>query len=119
LVDTGSRVVAVDDDPARAAAALAGRLGVFKLVVTDAAGGWGRSFATFDDLGHGAAERPAVAEAVRTALDAGVVGVNVCRSEDLDTELFTFDGAGTLFTADPYVLVDRLRADDLAVVEQL
>ncbi|HET8929200.1 MAG TPA: GNAT family N-acetyltransferase [Acidimicrobiales bacterium] len=119
LEDTGVRVVGVDGDPAGPAAALAGRLGVFKLVVTDAAGGWGRSFASLDDLDADATTRPLVAEAIRDALENGVGGVNVCRAEDLDIELFTFDGAGTLFTADAYVQVTPLRADDLGVVEQL
>jgi amino-acid N-acetyltransferase len=119
LEDTGVQVIGVDDDPAGHAADLAGRLGVAKLAITDAGGGWGRSFASADDLGEGAATRPVVADAVRRALVGGVGGVNVCRAVDLDVELFTFDGAGTLFSSDAYVQVSRLRADDLAVVEQL
>lgn len=117
--ERGMSVVEVGGDPALPSADLASRLGVFKLVVTDHLGGWGRSFAALDDLGDGAAERPVVAEAVGRALHGGVGGVNVCRAADLDTELFTFDGAGTLFSSDAYVQVTRLRADDLAVVEQL
>lgn len=119
LEDTGIRVVGVDDEPAGPAAALAGRLGVTKLVITDAAGGWGRSFASIDDLWDRAGDRPAVARAVREALESGVGGVNVCRATDLEVELFTFDGAGTLFTSSAYVQITRLRADDLRVVEQL
>lgn len=118
LEDTGVRVIGVTEDPAVPAARLAGRLGVFKLVVTDAAGGRGKSFASLDDL-DARSGADLVAAAVRGALQAGVGGVNVCRAEDLDTELFTFDGAGTLFTADAYVQITSLGADDLAVVEQL
>ncbi|MGN6693920.1 MAG: GNAT family N-acetyltransferase, partial [Aquihabitans sp.] len=37
----------------------------------------------------------------------------------IDHELFTFDGAGTLFTSGSYVALDRLRVDDLPAVERL
>ncbi len=119
LEDRGVRVIGVHDDPAGPAADLAGRLGVAKLAITDSGGGWGRSFASAEDLDDGAGTRPVVADAVRRALEGGVGGVNVCRAVDLDVELFTFDGAGTLFSSDAYVQVSRLRADDLTVVEQL
>ncbi len=119
LEDTGRRVVATPGDPAGPAAAVAGRLGVHKLVITDPAGGCGRSFASRADLETPGVLTPELVDAVRAALDGGVGGVNLCRSADLDTELFTFDGAGTLFTADTYVLVNRLRAADLGVVTQL
>lgn len=119
LEDTGLRVVGVDGDPALRAAELAVALGVSKLVLTDAAGGLAKSFASLEDLDRTALSRPVVAQAVREALEGRVAGVNVCRAVDLDTELFTFDGAGTLFTIDAYVQVARLGADDLPVVEQL
>ncbi len=117
--DTGLGIVTVDGDPAFQAADLPRRLGVSKLVLTDPAGGWDRSFASASDLASARAARATVAEAAHLALQGGVDGVNLCRIADLDTELFTFDGAGTLFTAEAYVRVTPLGADDLPVVEQL
>lgn len=119
LEDTGLGIVTVDGDPAPVAARLACRLGVTKLVITDPSGGSDRSFAAATDLEALAAVAPVVAEAAGEALACGVDGVNVCRIADLDTELFTFDGAGTLFTAEAYVRTTPLRADDLPVVGQL
>lgn len=119
LTDTGCCLVGFEGDPAGVAASVACRLGVVKLVLTDPAGGWGRSFGSLDDLATEESARAEVQAAVRSALAGGVGGVNVCRAVDLDTELFTFDGAGTLFTADAYVRVTPLKADDLAMVEQL
>ncbi len=112
-------VVGIDADVAPAAADVAVRLGVSKLVITDPEGGWGPSFASEEDLGDDGSPRPIVAGAIRRALAGGVDGVNLCRFEDLDTELFTFDGAGTLFTADAYLSVSPLVADDFPVVEGL
>ena len=58
--------------------------------------------------------------AVRTwRSDGGVTNVNLCRPEDIDRELFTFDGAGTLFTSGGYVELGPLRVDDLPAVERL
>lgn len=119
LEDTGVRVVGTETDPVKAAAQLAGRLGVYKLVLIDDRPDWGGSFASVDDLEPIASDRPTAVQAITRALNDGVGGVNVCRADDLDTELFTFDGAGTLFTADAYVQVTRIGADDLPAVEQL
>ncbi|NLD76059.1 MAG: GNAT family N-acetyltransferase [Acidimicrobiales bacterium] len=110
------------------AARLAAALRALKLVVTDEAGGWGRpprSFAdvsTHRDAYHsqlGERQGGAVVEAIETALAGGVVSVNLCRAVDIDRELFTFDGAGTLFTSGGYVEVVPLSVDDLAAVEDL
>lgn len=128
LSDRGVAVVSSDhadgsEDVSRLAAALAVRLRADKLVLTDPAGGWGsppRSFAGAADLeGSTASPRPAIIAAVRSALDGGVQSVNLCRFGDLDEELFTFDGAGTLFTADAYLQVRPLSLDDLPVFEEL
>ena len=133
LDERGVAVVDVGDDVtsdiACAAAQLATRLRADKLVLTDAGGGWGtptRSFADLEDLDgavdtdeSAVTERRPVMQAVREALAGGVSSVNLCRIDDLDTELFTFDGSGTLFTHDGYIRVAPLTLDDLPVVEEL
>jgi amino-acid N-acetyltransferase len=129
IADGAEVVVAVE--PGRelpVAAELAAALRARKLVVTDPDGGWGippRSFA--DLVTHAGAFEAQLAErrggavvaAVRTALDGGATNVNLCRPEDLDRELFTFDGAGTLFTSGGYLELGPLRVDDLPAVERL
>lgn len=109
---------------ARLAVALHAR----KLVITDPAGGWGRPPRSFaDTTTHQAAfeqqladrQGGAVVDALTVALDGGVTNVNLCRAEDVDRELFTFDGAGTLFTSGGYVELGPLRVDDLGAVERL
>lgn len=76
-------------------------------------------------LRHGEAEwsglgdRRGLLVAVRAALEAGVPAVNLCRPEDIAEELFTYEGAGTLFTAGDYCHVDRLALDDYAQAERL
>src|SRR5699024_6557432 len=57
--------------------------------------------------------------AIEAALGGGVLSVNLCRPGDLDPDLFTFDGTGTLFTDGGYLRVEPLRVDDLAEVERL
>lgn len=131
LAITDRREVVVGADPGQGSA-VAARLAVSvrarKLVLTDDRGGWGlppRSFADIDT--HAEAFRTqladrqdgAVVAALQVALAGGVVNVNLCRAEDIDRELFTFDGAGTLFTSGSYVALDRLRVDDLPAVERL
>lgn len=113
---------------ARTAARLAVALRALKLVVTDPDGGWGRPPRSFADVVTHAvafeqqlAERQggAVVDALRAALAGGVRNVNLCRPLDLDRELFTFDGAGTLFTSGGYLEVSALRVDDLPSVQRL
>lgn len=110
------------------AAHIAASLRALKLVVTDDQGGWGRpprSFAdvrTHRDAYHrqlGDRQDGQVVEAVEVALAGGVTSVNLCRAADLEHELFTFDGTGTLFTSGGYVALAPLRIDDLAAVEEL
>ena len=57
--------------------------------------------------------------AAEAALRGGAYSVNLCRAEDLELELFTFDGAGTLLTLGGYLTLAELRVDDLPAVEAL
>jgi amino-acid N-acetyltransferase len=45
-------------------------------------------------------------------LSAGVAAVNLCTLSGVADELFTYDGSGTLFTREGYVVVRRLGLDD-------
>ena len=110
------------------AADLAAHLRALKLVLTDPGGGWGnpaRSFVDVHDPARGfeaaLADRQggAIVAAVRTALAGGVTSVNLCPPQDIDEELFTFDGVGSLFTSGDYLRLDPLRVDDLPAVEGL
>jgi N-acetylglutamate synthase-like GNAT family acetyltransferase len=67
----------------------------------------------------GLGDRRALLVAVHAALDGGVEAVNLCRPEDVAEELFTYEGAGTLFTAGDYCHVDRLALDDYVQAERL
>lgn len=126
-----SPVVVVETDPAAAttvAGQVAASLRALKLVLTDPEGGWGeppRSFADVQQPTQGfiqdlaARQHGRVVPAIEVALAGGVTSVNLCRAGDLDAELFTFDGTGTLFTSGGYIRLDRLRAVDLPEVLQL
>ncbi len=114
---------------AHVAAHLGAALRALKLVITDPGGGWGKPPRSFADMATHAeafdaqlADRQGgavVAALIAVALDGGVTNVNLCRPQDLDRELFTFDGAGTLFTSGGYVELGPLRVDDLPAVERL
>jgi amino-acid N-acetyltransferase len=129
-INDGGQVV-VEVSPGRelpVAAELAAAMRARKLVVTDPDGGWGRPARSFADLAtHAGAfssqlaqrQNGAVVAAVRTALEGGAVNVNLCRALELEEELFTFDGSGTLFTSGGYLDLGPLRADDLPAVERL
>lgn len=125
VVDASSGVPAADPAavPHLVAACFATRLGADKLVLTDGAGGWGDPVQSFVHLSDAPdlrlGDRPAIADAVCSALDGDVATVNLCRLGELREELFTFDGVGTLFTRDAYLRVSRLTIDDLPVVEEL
>jgi amino-acid N-acetyltransferase len=110
------------------------RMGVRKLVLIDEAGGLASesglvSFmdgAMLDELlRQGEAEwagighRRPLLEAVRAALRGGVASVNVVDLSGVARELFTYEGAGTLFTLEDYCRVERLRVDDFLEVEKL
>ncbi|HET6303878.1 MAG TPA: GNAT family N-acetyltransferase [Myxococcota bacterium] len=116
-------------DPAlpflRAVRELALRLGVFKLVLVDPAGGLVRedgvrlSFVDLVELRGLLKQQPPLAgrrepflREVRGMLLEGIPAVNVCTAAGLADELFTWGGSGTLFTRKRYVSVRRLGLDD-------
>jgi amino-acid N-acetyltransferase len=109
------------------AATVAARLGAHKLVLADPEGGFGSPRVSFIDADELAAtvhvgtgrERSALLAAIRAALAGGVTSVNVCRLAEIEAELFTYDGAGTLVTGESYLSVGPLRVDDFPAVERL
>lgn len=129
IATTDARVlVVVAEATVQAAARIAAGLGASKLVLTDPAGGWGDPPRSFAELRrHRRALERALAErstqglldAVDGALRGGAFSVNLCRPEDVELELFTFDGAGTLITLNGYLAISDLRVDDFAAVEDL
>jgi N-acetylglutamate synthase-like GNAT family acetyltransferase/acetylglutamate kinase len=114
---------------------VASRLRVHKLVLLDPEGGLkgadGKRISFMDEptlemlLGAGEAEwtglekRLQTVEAVRAALLAGVANVNLCSLDGAASELFTYEGSGTLFTLQDYCTVERLCVDDYEEVERL
>ena len=111
---------------------LAVRLGVFKVVWIDPAGGFtdrsGRrlSFVHLDELHELLAERRrhskrrrALLREIAAMLEGGVPAVNVCDLAGLDEELFTYAGSGTLFTRKRYVVVRELGLDDFDAAHDL
>ena len=117
------------------APALAVALRIPKLVLVDAQGGLLASQPTrlsFVDahvldtlLAQGQAEwsglgdRRTLLAAVRGALEGGVESVNLCTAEGIAVELFTYEGAGTLFTRGDYCHVAPLGLDEFAQAERL
>lgn len=114
---------------------ITGRLRIHKWVILDPGGGLrapgGTPISFMDDsvlvevlrVGEaewaGMNERRSVLEAVRHALRVGVQAVNLCALDQLATELFTYEGAGTLFTLEDYCRIERLGIDDFEEVERL
>jgi amino-acid N-acetyltransferase len=110
---------------------LAVRLGIHKLVVVDPRGGLTgpQGVRSFIDaplalrLAHSGAElggwRAGEIERIVEAVKAGVESVNLVAAEALEAELFTYEGAGTLVTADDYCRVAPLRVDDFAHAHDL
>lgn len=110
---------------------LAARLGVSKMVVVDERGGLDagsgtRSFVhasalarvcrADEDCGDWShAELMQLLAAVRSGVDA----VNLTTAEDVGEELFTYQGAGTLITAEEYCTVDRLGVEHFHEAERL
>ncbi len=56
--------------------------------------------------------RDVLLHAIRNMIDGGIPSVNVCASEQLAEELFTYAGAGMFFTRDRYAEVRPLGIDD-------
>ena len=113
---------------ARTAGAVCAYIRASKMVLTDPGGGWGtppRSYADIDahhdPLASHLAERRLddYVPAAQQALAGGAYSVNLCRAEDLEFELLTFDGRGTVLTQGRYLHVEPLRVDDLPAVEAL
>jgi N-acetylglutamate synthase-like GNAT family acetyltransferase len=110
---------------------LAVRLGVHKLVVVDPRGGLHsesvhRSFidgSTALRLAHSDVElggwRVGEVERIVATVRSGVEAVNLTTAEQVEAELFTYEGSGTLVTADDYCRVSTLRADDFAQAFEL
>lgn len=122
------------DSLARCAERIAVGLQVYKLVYLDPAGGLRQagtrlSFLTGPGL-HAllrpeqaetawiAARRPLL-EALYDALAGGVTSVSLCALADLEQELFTYEGGGTLFTRAEYCQIEKLGIDDFHEVETL
>jgi N-acetylglutamate synthase-like GNAT family acetyltransferase len=114
---------------AEACRELAARLRIGKLVWLDRAGGLvhpdGRriSFVHLAELSEllagGSHSRADLLREVKAMLEAGVAAVNVCTPEGLADELFTYAGAGTLFTRERYLEVRRLGIDDYDAADDL
>ncbi|MCX7620769.1 MAG: GNAT family N-acetyltransferase [Acidimicrobiales bacterium] len=115
------------DHVASLAAAIAARMGAPKLILADPRGGFGSPPVSFvdaadlaaDGLVNTAADQSATVSAITTALEGGVTSINVCRLSEIEAELFTYDGAGTLVTGESYLKIGPLRVDDFPAVERL
>jgi amino-acid N-acetyltransferase len=126
-------VSAVTDDPADFvvfARELASRLRVFKLLLLDRAGGLeGPDGARLPFvevkrmrrvLAHERLPlRRAIIRAARLAIEDGVASVNLVAPRDVYEEVFSFIGAGTLFTEHQYGDVRPVSIDDFEEVEAL
>ncbi len=118
------------DDLTVFARELASRLRVFKLLMLDRAGGLlgrdgeRRSFVEQKRIGRlirdiRSPARRAIVRAALDALDDGVGSVNLVAPRDVYEELFSFIGAGTLFTEMQYGFVRPVSIDDFEEVEAL
>lgn len=128
VTDSHVALAAAPGRVAEVAGTLAAGLRATKVVLTDPGGGWGDPPRSFADLqlfrrplqreldGRGIGHLLPAAE---QALRGSAYSVNLCRAEDLEAELFTFDGAGTLLTLGGYLALAELRVDDLPAVEAL
>jgi amino-acid N-acetyltransferase len=118
------------DDLTVFARELASRLRVFKLLMLDRAGGLVApggerlSFVELKRIGRvmrhlRSPARRAIVRAARHALEDGVGSVNLVAPRDVYEELFSFIGAGTLFTEMQYGFVRPVSIDDFEEVEAL
>ncbi|MGJ0121150.1 GNAT family N-acetyltransferase [Williamsia sp. MIQD14] len=113
---------------ARTAGSVTASVRASKMVLTDSGGGWGdppRSFADIDShrdrLVAYLARRGLddFVPAAQEALAGGAYSVNLCRAEDLEFELLTFDGRGTVLTQGRYLHLASLQVDDFPAIEHL
>ncbi|MEG3639933.1 GNAT family N-acetyltransferase [Magnetococcus sp. PR-3] len=90
--------------------------------VKDHQGGW-INFVSLAQLSEIRSQRPAheypVLSAIGLLLENGVHSVSLCKPENLERELLTYEGAGTYFSTDHYCGVERLRLDHFSEVESL
>ncbi|MDB5108042.1 MAG: N-acetylglutamate synthase [Candidatus Binatus sp.] len=118
------------DDLTVFARELASRLRVFKLLMIDPGGGLvgprGERLSFIEvrriprTMRHiRSPERRAIVRAARHALEDGVGSVNLVAPRDVYEELFSFIGAGTLFTEMQYGFVRPVSIDDFEEVEAL
>jgi amino-acid N-acetyltransferase len=109
---------------------LASRLGVFKLLLLDRAGGLAdadgerHSFVEIHRLRRALQHEPskirrAIVRAAGRAVKDGVPSVNLTAPRHVYEELFSFVGTGTLFTESRYGHVGQISIDDFEEVEAL
>lgn len=129
VADSGCVVVGADAaGVTRTAGTVSAGIRASKMVLTDPGGGWGRpprSFADIDAHRDGLtahlAERGLddVVPAAQKALGGGAYSVNLCCAEDLDVELLTFEGRGTVLTQGRYLHLAELQVNDFPAIEAL
>ncbi|MGU3294661.1 GNAT family N-acetyltransferase [Williamsia sp. M5A3_1d] len=129
IADSHRVVVGADASAvARTAGSVSASVRASKMVLTDPGGGWGtppRSFADIDAhrdrlvahlAGRGLDD---FVPAAHESLAGGAYSVNLCRAEDLEFELLTFDGRGTVLTQGRYLHLASLQVDDFPAIEAL
>jgi N-acetylglutamate synthase-like GNAT family acetyltransferase len=111
--------------------ALAERLGIRKLVVVDNRGGLAehdgrRGFVSTRDLARLCRGRDTVGgwsvaelDCLSGALSGSLTAVNLAAVGDIEEELFSYEGAGTLITGQDYCRVAALGLDDFHEAERL
>ena len=121
------------DEFARASGQIAQRLAVTKLVWIDAGGavldaeGRRQSFMDLtelramlrDEARCGGPRRVAILREIEGLLAGGTPEANLCSLAGLADELFTYNGSGTLFSRERYVVVRRLGVDDFDAANDL
>ncbi|HXC51197.1 MAG TPA: GNAT family N-acetyltransferase [Candidatus Limnocylindrales bacterium] len=110
---------------------LAVRLGVSKVVIVDERGGLDAGSGTRSFVHAAALARVVRAEEdcgdwglselqqLLAAVRSGIEAVNLTTAEGVEAELFTYQGTGTLVTAEEYCTVDRLGVEHFQEAERL
>lgn len=115
---------------ARSACDVARRLGVPKLVWIDDRGpllrpnGVRRSFVDLGELrallrDDAGGPRAALLREFEMAIEAGLAAVNLCALDAIGDDLFSYAGAGTLFTRERYLELRPLTIDDFDAADDL